>query len=255
MCVIDQGDEGWVVVSQALTLLWSTRIFWQLLCQYSSVGSSKQLKFLAKRLNLIKTVGSVTHPYDSGSQLVQLYSTTKRNSDRPSLLRPTEFMRAYHPAGFSASPAADWHLCISSWSSSGDGWTNTKEMLNGSGGLCPKKPCGSSGGAVRGQKRHGMSQQAARNIPSRGWAQHLLQQDVEQTSAQERFGKEIPFSLRHACSKLWNTTSCGKVTQGRAIASSPMCTWLDTCSSSFFHISMEMTPCLSGRFYFFTKPQ
>lgn len=99
MCVIDQGDEGWVVVSQALTLLWSTRIFWQLLCQYSSVGSSKQLKFLAKRLNLIKTVGSVTHPYDSGSQLVQLYSITKRNSDRPSLLRPTEFMRAYHPAG------------------------------------------------------------------------------------------------------------------------------------------------------------
>lgn len=164
-------------------------------------------------------------------------------------------MRAYHPAGFSASPTPDWHPCTSSWSSRWDGWTNTKEMLNGSGGLCPKKPCGSSAAAVRGQKRHGMSQQAARNIPSRGWAQHLLQQDVEQTSAQERFGKEIPFSLRHACSKLWNTTSCGKITQGRAIASSPVCTWLDTCSSSFFHISMEMTPCLSGRFYFTTKPQ
>lgn len=46
----------------------------------------------------------------------------------------------------------------------------------------------------------------------------------------------------------YGTPPCGKVTQGRAIASFSMSKRLDTCSSSFFHISMEMTLCLSGSF-------
>lgn len=60
-------------------------------------------------------------------------------------------MRVYHPAGCSASPAADWHLCIGSWNIKWDGWMCTKETLNGSGGLCPNKPCDSSAAAVRGK--------------------------------------------------------------------------------------------------------
>lgn len=48
--------------------------------------ASSWSEFLAKRLSLIKTVGSITLPYDSGSQLLQLHSTIKRSTDRPSSL-------------------------------------------------------------------------------------------------------------------------------------------------------------------------
>lgn len=61
-------------------------------------------------------------------------------TERPLQPWPTVFMRVWHPAGYSASPAANWHLCTHSWFSSWDGWTYRKDMLSVFGRLCLLSP-------------------------------------------------------------------------------------------------------------------
>lgn len=144
-------------------------------------------------------------------------------------------MGIYHPAGYSASPAADWHLRTSPWFSSCDGWTYKKEMLNISGRLCPAKPCGSSAAVLREQGTGGGDMACACKLPAvfpakdelstfsgRMWGKHWVGRGL---------GNAIPSSPRLAYCKLWSTESCDRAAQGKGlVASSPMCKWLATCS-------------------------
>lgn len=161
-------------------------------------------------------------------------------------------MKVCHLVDCSACPANDWHLCTSSWNTRWDGWTYTKEMLKGSGGLYPNNACGSSAAAaVRGQRlgRGDMAwtsmlpgvfpaEDELSTFSSTMWGKHQFRRGLGRRFPPPS-GMPAP-----SCGK----PPCGKVTQGRAIVFFSMFKRLDTCSSSFFHISIEMTLCLSGSF-------
>lgn len=156
-------------------------------------------------------------------------------TEKPLQLWPTVFMRVWHPAGYSASPAANWHLCTHSWFSSWDGWTYRKKMLSVSRRLCPAKPCGSSAAAFRGWGPDGADMACACKLPGVFPAEDELSAFSSRVSGERQLsrglGKAIPSSLRHACFKLWSTMCCERVAQERGpVVFPPMCKWLAMCS-------------------------